>query len=191
MEMTSKKVFELVEIFEKLPKTVFKSESLSMGTCNVFYGGQGEAKTCGTPRCHAGWFWFAKHLGKIQERIEETLDGNIFECSAYLAGLREFCSHFGCLEDYKNLIISNDWVSKSNAICSYFRKNPNIWGNKNGGSMFILERAFEDDVEMGVRTKRAGLAKELSLRHIVEHWGAVGMRLQTLELYEEGERHRR
>ena len=70
--ITSKKVFEMLAVFDVLPESAFEEDAFDMGqpsVCNYFQGyfKPEKAHECGTVHCFAGWFLIAKHFLKISK----------------------------------------------------------------------------------------------------------------------------
>ena len=130
IEMTSKKVFELVAIFEQLPSDAFMPEHLNMEAIVSFY----DKPSCNTPRCHAGWFYVASHMGlSCYNRFLKKVRSSCY--SEYGGGVEVMTKHFG----------GNILPQGENELCSYFRDNPILWGNNLGQHMFHSCSAFGFD----------------------------------------------
>ena len=168
--ITSKKVYELVEIFERLPRRFFGHGHLNMwkadiyserespdGTCTIEHG-------CGTIHCHAGWFFIANHLSDIDLDQKTIVRGEFSKKNelCFSEGIKDLYKHFGV-------------VSVAH-LCRELR--PFTWGNDECGSMFFSDRSFTPRNKSFAET----------LGDIVDHWAEVAMRLQILELYAKGEK---
>ena len=118
--ITSKKVFEFVEIFERILPYAQHDGALDMGEDCVSETPEfdGRSHKCGTIHCHAGWFCLAKQW----DGESEYLPG---EYVYYQRGSDLIWLHFGPY-----------------GIPGLMDKNPHIWGNRYGADMYRDKRAF-------------------------------------------------
>ena len=118
--ITSKKVFEFVEILETILPYAQHDGALDMREICVSENPEftGRPHQCGTIHCHAGWFC----LAKLWDGESEYLPG---ECVYHRRGIDLIWLHF---RPYR--------------ISSLMDKNPHIWGNRYGGDMYRDKQAF-------------------------------------------------
>jgi len=93
---------------------------------------------CGTPMCHAGWYLIA--TSKVTSH------------TSYSDGAELMAEHLG---------FANDFYLKL-----WAKQNSDIWGNREGESMFCSENAFSTSEPFGLKT-------------IIDHWKAVKERAGT------------
>lgn len=136
----SENVFKVIRNFEKIPGSIRES---------VYHVQMIESKvkpfmgSCGTQLCHAGWY------------ASVTIK-TLFDSIHFTDGGNKMAKHLG----FKIMSDLIDWADK----------NPEIWGNKFGGSMFSDSKAFT-----GLHGKR------ISVNDIINHWKGVYERVLALE----------
>ena len=142
----AKKCKELSKIFKELDKKVIdaKVDMMSVSAPHI-----DENNFCGTPACHAGWFWFSQK----KEINDKNFD--------YINGARRMAKFLG----FKS-------VSK---LESFFEKNPELWGTKDADGMFCNEAAFKDVRKLD---KDGFFTGPLTLKEISKKWKQVGKRLE-------------
>ena len=118
---------------------------------------EGLLEPCGLPACHGGWIAFAAYRGCIPQYKpeKEPLDGF-----------------------YKGVLILNNLcgfhrpTSKAiDGLSSWANKNPIIWGNPYGETMF-----YEDDAFLDVDA-----TNPLTIQDIIAHYRGVVKRLRATE----------
>ncbi len=119
------------EQFQIVIDTLIKANEMAGNRAGVqMMHGSIHKPECGSPMCHGGWYFVAKGLKK----------GN------FMQGAKRMAKDLG----FKNDETLEDWALR----------NPEIWGNKFGDSMFCSNRAF-GDVYID------------SLQQIINHWKCV------------------
>ena len=164
--ITSKKVFEMLAVFDVLPESAFEEDAFDMGqpsVCNYFQGyfKLEKAHECGTVHCFAGWFLVAKHFNDIKNG--KFFRGKYSERFVYYtSGMGEIMEHF----------LSDQHL---NPYVGLF-PNVEIWGNRKNGHLFTSPEAYTP--------KNKDFAE--SLQDVLDHWCEVGLRLYIQELYDGG-----
>jgi len=104
-----------------------------------------ELNVCGTPHCHAGWYVAGSRV---------DYDGD----QDYEGGSLKIATDLGFEDEHKLM----NWADK----------NPEIWGNKDGGEMFSGSGAFGPEFEDD---------EKLTLEIIGNYWIDVANALEFLE----------
>ena len=171
--ITSKKVYELVEIFERLPRRFFDYGHLDMWRPDIYSDGScSKEYSCGTEHCFAGWFLIAKHFSEIRDGKFVSGPFKDKHKVIFTRGIRALHEHF--FPDADNSVFYEK-DCEYNIFTSF---NEDIWGNSHQSGMFKHSDSF---------TPRNKISA-VTLGEIVDHWAEVAMRLQILELYVEGEK---
>ena len=183
--ITSKKVFEMLAVFDVLPEDVLTNKKkFSMDIPQIYQEGVGASTkekydvpipqhNCGTVHCFAGWFLVAKHFAEIRggKFVSGIFKDN--ECVRYINGVFAIYNHF--FPDIDNRGLSA--LDYEHGIFSKF--DDDIWGNSYQIGMFRNEGAF---------TPRDNDWAN-NLQDVLDHWGEVGLRLYIKELFVEGEKY--
>lgn len=142
-----------IEIIAKFPKG--KLNMMEGSVCDL--RDKSKPHPCGTVHCHAGW-------AMVGLNPKKTNAAGAF--LSYHAGVAE-------IDKLMFNAQSKQPMACYSLIALWAQHNPKLWGNYDGGSMFISSRAFAH------ATKRPFGAA--NLKHIADHWREVGKRLAKLE----------
>ena len=160
IKITSKKVFELVDVFNILPTKIREDrKKLDMDVYSV----SEKHYKCGTIHCFAGWFLIANHINEIEKG--EFVRGQLKDRDGilYNTGVFEIRCHFG-FEDSKESFFDSIGYG--------------LWGNNFKAKMF-----YSSDAYTPKRKKQADC-----LQDVLDHWTEVGLRFYIKELYERNEK---
>ena len=166
--ITSENIFKLVKTFERL--YLLKNNPLLLDMAEFWVHGCNFATKeayheCGTIHCHAGWYYIAKRVSDDGEIVHDDFVAK-YGCSVeYQEGVSEMAEDLGY--EYRPGHI----YTRGGPITTYFKERPDLWGNEFGIDMFCHDKAFGEG--------------QISMKKIIEHWGNVGLRVLTEELYRE------
>ena len=177
--VTSKKVFEMLKIFEVLPQKVLENrKNFNMAVAQVCTKhtekySYHKRHDCGTVHCFAGWFFIAKHFSEIRDGRFVSGDHARKDNVSYTSGVKALNEHF-FPEDDRRFSDNYDLAHNLFAVFS----DDDIWGNSNQAHMVSNRFAFTPR-----NKKRAD-----TLQDVLDHWCEVGLRLYIRELFYEGEK---
>lgn len=165
IEIKSENVWKVIQNFERVLPYAKTKNKFNMGSPSVsclIYPGE-YAHECGTVHCFAGWYFLAKEWNledKFLKTDKNYTDGALLMHND-MFNIAEYCDQFAI-----------------HSMREFFRDNKEIWGNKYGSFLFYNDFAFTP------REKK----EADNLMDCVEHLVEVAMRVQILELFEQGEK---
>ena len=144
-----------------------------------------ESHACGTVACHAGWFYAMSvtDRDKVHFEYDDDMDTYRLVDDQHIGDDRVIW-----YTDGAEMMAETLGFKRVDQLESWAARNPDIWGNKDGGGMFLSAKAFgfsTDRIVLDWAGDPAVHYRNPTLQEVRDHWAAVRDRLKKLE---EGEK---